>query len=136
MKLKPNVVKGFWLSWEDDKPFASNKRLVNGSVGHKNPTYNMIAKKIYAESSDFIIDSAWYFLIRCSVIFEKAKHGESDKIELIEIECKERYTINQLNKVVRLEILEALRANKRLEDGHKNKGTFKTVKFYVEIIKA
>lgn len=136
MKLKPNVVKGFWLRWEDSQPFSSRKRLVGGKVGHKNPTFNMMANAIYAKSSDYLINNPWVFLVRCEVIFEKAKHGEKDKIDLIEIECKERYTINELNRVVRHEILDALKSNKRLEDGHKNKGIFKTVKFYVEILKA
>lgn len=136
MMLKPNVIKGFWLRWEDNQPFSSSKRLVNGKVGHKNPTFNMMANAIYAKSSEFIINNPWHFLIRCDVVFEKAKRGESDKIEQIEIECNEKYTINQLNKVVRQNIVQAMRLNKNLPDGHKNKGTFKTVKFYVEILKA
>jgi hypothetical protein len=133
--VKPNVIKGMWFRWEDSAPLSSTKRVINGRVGHKNPTYNMIAKAIWRESCDFILETPFYFLIRLDVIFERAKHGVKDKIEQIEIEAQEPYMLNDLNRSVKREVIAAMRANKSLPDGHKNKGIFKTVKFYVEIKK-
>lgn len=133
--VKPNVIKGMWFRWQDARPFSSEKQAAEGRVGHKNLTYNMIANAIWLESCDFILNTPFYFLIKLEVIFERAKHGEKNKIEQIEIDANEPYKLNELNRVVRREIIAAFRSNNNLEDGHKNKGVFKTVKFYVEIKK-
>jgi len=132
---KPNVIKGMFFSWSDDRPFSSKKRVVNGKVGHRNPTYNIVAKVIWRDCCDFILETPFYFLIKLQVVFSAAKHGEQDKLALVEIETKERYSLSELNRIVRKEIMAEMRLNKDLAEGHKNKGTFETVNFHVEIVK-
>jgi len=132
---KPNVIKGMFFEWQDNRPFSSRKRVVNGKVGHRNPTYHMIAKLIWRDCCDFILETPFYFLIKLQIVFSSAKHGEQDKLALIEIETKERYSLSELNTVVRKEMMSEMRLNKDLPVGHKNKGVFKTVNFHVEIIK-
>jgi len=134
-KDKPNIFKGLWFAWADPKPFTSEKKITDGHVGHTNKTYHFVSKRIWVEHSDFIFNNAFFWKVQAQVVFSGAKHGQKDKIELIEIETNERYRFNELTRTVKREIVAALRSNKNLEEGHKNKGIFHTIKFYAEIIR-
>lgn len=131
---KHKFLKGLTCRWTNAAPFDAAHRVVDGRIGHVNPAYNFIAKTIWAKSEAYIFDNPQRWRVKFDVIYSNAKHGTSDKIDSFEFDTKERHLLNELNFLCAENIDASYSANEQLAEGHKNKGVFKHVKYYVELL--
>ena len=134
---KPNVIAGLRQEWCDYEPLCLRKKDVSNfkhpKAGHRNPSYNFIALQIWNDAFEFVMQNPQFWRINLEIHYTQTAKG--DKIDFYELEPRSKYHIHEINKLCRKCMIESMRGNKALADGHKNKGVFSHVKFKIEIMR-
>jgi len=132
-----NAIKGLRLEWSDKSPLClalkTKENLLNPKTTHKNPVYNLMANEIWKKSYQFVSQTPFFWRIILDVHYTGAPKG--DKLDTYTIEAAQRHVLADINKTCRKCMIDSMRGNKALPEGHKNKGVFSHVTFKIEVAK-
>lgn len=130
-------LKGMMLRWSDSDPFSESGKIFDTDVTHTNPTQRLIVKDMWYRCNDWILNTEFQYLVTMDVVFETEKRG--DKIDQFEFEftCTLRGDKSQiLNDAMEAELVESIKCNDAIPEGHKNKGIYKHCEFTATIVGA
>jgi len=128
-------LKGMILQWTDSDPFSENGKIFDTAVTHKNPTQRLVVRDMWYSCSDWILNAEFQYLVQMDVVYETEKRG--DKVDQFEFEftCTLRGAKSQiLNDAMEAELIESIKCNDAIPNGHKNKGKYKHCVFSATIV--
>lgn len=128
-------LKGMILRWIDTDPFSENGEIKNPEVTHKNPTQRLIVRDMWYRCNSWILTNEFTYCVTMKVVFETEKRG----LKVDEFEFNYTCTLrgaksDTLNDAMQAELVESLRCNDAIPDGHKNKGRYLHCEFTAEIV--
>lgn len=128
-------LKGMILQWTDSDPFSENGKIFDTAVTHKNPTQRLVVRDMWYRCNDWILNTEFQYCVIMRVVFDTEKRGlKVDELEF-NFTCTLRGDKSQiLNDAMEAELIECIKANDSIPEGHKNKGLYVHCEFIAQIV--
>lgn len=98
-------LKGLYVKWSDVDPLGAAPPTDMGRVGHRNPTYRLIASQIFKTYGNWIVHhQRMRWRMDARLVF---RHADGD--EYVDLSAESMATIDELNQFVLPEIETAMK---------------------------
>lgn len=98
-------LKGLYLKWSDVDPLGAADPTDMGEVGHKNPTYRLIARQIFKTYGNWVVyRQRMRWRIDARLVF---RHLDGD--EYVDLTAEAMGTIDEINQFIFPEIETAMK---------------------------